>query len=77
MCFFISLIPATFWVIAGYFVLFSSTKTDGDGIRIFGQVLAIWIFVIAAAIPIVAAYVTLAGLCPFAEMFRTMHSARP
>ena len=77
MCFFISLIPATFWLILGYFVLFSSAKTDSNGIRIFGQVLAIWIFVISAAIPIIAAYVTLAGLCHLDEMFRTMHSARP
>jgi hypothetical protein len=40
MCFFISFIPATFWINVGYFVLFSSSKTNG-GIRIFGQALAI------------------------------------
>ena len=73
MCFFFSLIPATFWVIVGYFVLFSSSKS-ANGIRIFGQVLAIWIFVIAVVIPVAAAYVTLAGLCPMAEMFEKMHS---
>jgi hypothetical protein len=73
VCFFFSLIPATFWAIVGYFVLFSSAKSV-DGIRIFGQILAIWIFVIAAAIPIAAAYVTLAGLCPIEQMFERMHS---
>jgi hypothetical protein len=73
MCFFFSLIPATFWAIVGYFVLFSSTKAV-NSIRIFGQVLAIWIFVIAAAIPVTAAYVTLAGLCPIEQMFQRMHS---
>ena len=46
MCFLFSLLPATFWVVIGYFVLFSSAKA-GDGIRTFGRVLAIWIFVIA------------------------------
>ena len=76
MCFFISLIPATVWVILGYFVLFSSAKAN-SGIRIFGQVLAIWIFVIAAAIVIAAAYVTAAGLCPIGDMLRSMHSVRP
>ena len=74
MCFFFSLIPATFWAIVGYFVLFSSSKAV-DGIRKFGQVLAIWIFVIAAAIPIAGAYATLAGLCaPIEDMFKRMHS---
>ena len=29
MCFFFSLIPATIWVVLGYFILYSSTKTQG------------------------------------------------
>jgi hypothetical protein len=34
MCFFVSLIPATFWVLIGYFVLFSSAKVVGGiGVR--------------------------------------------
>lgn len=76
MCFFFSLIPATFWLVIGYFVLFSSAKVDG-GVRTFGRAAAIWIFVIAAIIPIMGAYVTLAGLCPIGDMFAAMHSARP
>ena len=72
MCFLFSLLPATVWVIIGYFVLFSSSRTAMGGIRTFGQVLAIWIFVIAALFPIGGAYVTLAGLCP--DMAR-MHSS--
>jgi hypothetical protein len=40
MCFFFSLIPATIWVVLGYFVLFSSRKTHG-AIQMFGQVLAV------------------------------------
>lgn len=69
MCFFFSLIPATILVVVGYFVLFSSTKVQG-GIRLFGQVLAVWIFVIALIPPLAGAYVTLAGLCPMTEMMR-------
>lgn len=76
MCFFFSLIPATFWLIVGYFVLFASLKVDG-GMRTFGRTLAIWIFVIAAVIPIMGAYVALAGVCPLGEMFAAMHSAQP
>jgi hypothetical protein len=73
MCFFFSFIPATFWVVVGYFVLFSSTKTQG-GIRTFGRILATWIFIIAAILPMTGAYVTLAGLCPIEAMMEAVHS---
>jgi predicted acyltransferase len=71
MCFFFSLIPGTVWVVIGYFVLFTSTRADG-GLRKFGQVLAIWAFVIAALFPIAGAYVTLAELCPMEGMMEQM-----
>jgi MFS-type transporter involved in bile tolerance (Atg22 family) len=77
MCFLFSFMPATFLVTIGYFVLFASSKADKRGIRIFGEVLAIWIFVVAAFIPLAAAYVTLAGLCPMEDMLKALHSARP
>jgi len=62
MCFFISFFPATFWVILGYFVLFSSTKAEGR-LRTLGQALAIWVFTIAGFILLAGAYITFAGLC--------------
>ncbi len=73
MCFFFSLIPATVWTVIGFFVLFGSTKAEG-GLRKFGQVLAIWSFVIAALFSLGGAFVTLAGLCPIEAMMETMHS---
>jgi len=73
MCFFFSFMPATFWAVIGYFILFSSSKAEG-GIRTFGRILAIWIFLIAAFIPLAGAYVSLAGLCPIEEILRTMPS---
>ena len=63
MCFFISLIPATIWVVLGYFILFASNKTVG-AVQQFGQILAIWVFIVAAFFPVMGAYVTFAGLCP-------------
>ncbi len=69
MCFFFSLIPATIFAVVGYFVLFSSAKAQG-GIRFFGQVLAVWIFVIALIPPLAGAYLTLAGLCPMTGMMQ-------
>ena len=73
MCFIFSFLPATLWVVIGYFVLFASTKAEGV-VQTFGRVLAIWIFVIAAFLPAAGAYVTLADLCPIEEMFQAMHS---
>ena len=69
MCFFFSLVPATILVVVGYFVLFSTGKAQG-GIRRFGRVLAIWIFVVALLPPIAGAYVTLSSQCPFTEMMQ-------
>jgi hypothetical protein len=71
MCFVISLIPATVWVMVGYLVLFTSTKADG-AVRTFGRGLAIWLFIIAAFIPLVGAYVTIAGLCPIDQIIQKM-----
>jgi hypothetical protein len=73
MCFFLSLIPATIWIVLGYFVLFSSSKTQGP-VQMFGQILAIWVFIVAACFPVMGAYVSLAGFCPSIEgMMQLMH----
>lgn len=73
MCFVFSLVPATLWVALGYFILFSSRKTQG-AVQMFGQILAIWVFVVAAFFPMMGGYVTLAGLCPSIEaMMQSMH----
>ena len=71
MCFFFSLIPATFWVVVGFFVLYTSTKAEGT-LRKFGKVLAIWIFIIASFFPICGAYMTLSGNCPMEELIEQM-----
>jgi len=71
MCFFFSLIPATFFVAIGYLVLFASSKAEGD-IKKFGQILAVWIFILALLIPIAGAFITLSGFCPMAEMMQNM-----
>ncbi|MGF1757097.1 hypothetical protein L4D76_03910 [Photobacterium sagamiensis] len=71
MCFFFSFIPATFWLVIGYVVLFLSSKVDGR-LQTFGRVLAIWIFVIAAFILMMGLVVTLSGLCPISDMIQHM-----
>ena len=71
MCFFFSIAPATVFMVLGYFVLFSTTRVDGP-LRGFGQLLALWVFLVAAAIPLLGAYVTLSGLCPIAPVLRSL-----
>lgn len=63
MCFLISLIPATVLTAIGYIVLVASTRAEG-GLRQFGKILAVWIFVIAAIPLLGGAYVTASGACP-------------
>ena len=71
MCFFFSLIPATIFTVIGYFVLFSSNKAEG-ALRKFGQILAIWVFIIALFFPICGAYTSISGQCPMEKMMQKM-----
>jgi hypothetical protein len=71
MCFFFSSLPAKVWAVVGYFILFSSTRTEG-GVQIVGKVLAIWVFIIAVFIPIAGACVTIANLCPLESILETI-----
>ena len=69
MCFFFSFLPATFWAVVGYFVLFSSTRAEG-GVKTFGRILSVWTFIIAGFIVLAGAYVTIAGICPMEMMMQ-------
>ena len=71
MCFFFSLIPATFWLVVAYVVLFLSSRADGQ-VQKFGRLLAIWVFVIAALFPIMGLVVTFTDLCPITEIIARM-----
>ena len=73
MYFFVSLIPATLVAALGYFILFSSTKTQG-AVQTFGQILAVWVLVLAALVPLAGAYATFAGVPSVGDMMRGMHS---
>ena len=73
MYFLFSLIPGTFLVVLGYFILFSSTKAQGT-VMTFGRILAIWVLVLAAALPAAGAYATYAGLPPLCETMQSRHS---
>ena len=67
MCFFISLLPATFWAILGYLVLFSSSRAEGS-IKTFGQLLGVWALVISVFILLGGAYISTTGLCSMEMM---------
>lgn len=71
MCFIFSLIPATFWVTIGYFVLLTAVKAEG-GVRKFGRALAVWLFIIALLFPLMGAFMTFSGLCPIDQFIQQM-----
>ncbi len=71
MCFFFSLIPATIFTVIGYFVLFSSKKIEGT-VGKFGQIWAIWVFIVALFFPICGAYVTFSDQCPIEKVMQNM-----
>jgi hypothetical protein len=73
MYFFLSLIPTTLGLIVGYFILFSSTKAEG-AMKAFGRILAVWVFILVAVMPIAGAYATYAGAPSVVAMMRSMHS---
>ncbi len=73
MYIFFSVIPATFLVVVGYFVLFSSTKAAG-AVKTFGRILAIWLFILAAIFLVAGAYATYAGFPSIGEMMQSMHA---
>jgi hypothetical protein len=61
MIYLLALLPATALTIAGYFVLFLSTRTEGS-LRAFGRYLGFWAF-------------TLAGLVILGAIFAAAHHA--
>lgn len=69
MWIFFSFIPATLWVVLGYFVLFSANKTEG-GVQLFGRILAVWIFIIAAFFLVGGAYLGFTGFTMHGGMMR-------
>jgi len=76
MCFFISLIPATWFLVVGFFVLFAASMAQG-AIKGFGQILAVWIFFLALFPLIAGAYVTWLGQCPMPQMMEQMQNRLP
>ncbi len=69
MCFFFSFMPATFWLVVGFFVLFASTKAEA-WVETFGRVLASWIFLVSGSILLAGAYLTLNDLCSIEAWMR-------
>lgn len=67
-----SLIPTTLWIVLGYFILFTSSKAQGQ-LQTFGRVLAAVMFFIGALFPVLGVYATFAGFSPLSAM-QSMHS---
>ena len=73
MCFFFSLVPMTVFIVIGYFVLLSSNlAAAAGGVRSFGRILCVWVFLVALLFPTMGAYVTASGYCPVPRVLESM-----
>jgi len=64
MCAFLCFIPATIFLTISYFVLLTLQKAESARIKIFGKVVTVLLWCIAAMVIILGFYVTVAGICP-------------
>jgi len=72
MCFFVSFLPATIWLVIAFFVLFAATKAE-TSIGGFGRALGVWLLFIALMFPLVGAYMTISGACRIPAGMELMH----
>ena len=68
MCAFLCFIPATIFLTISYFVLLTLGKAESTRIKIFGKVVAVLLWGIAAMVIILGFYVTIAGKCPIDKL---------
>jgi hypothetical protein len=68
MCAFMCFIPATIFLTISYFVLLTAQKAESARIKIFGKVVAVLLWGIAAMVIILGFYVTIAGKCPIDKL---------
>jgi len=61
MSFLFSLLPATFFVVIGYFVIYSSAKSEG-GVKRFGQVPGAWLLFLGGVTVLAGALGPMFGL---------------
>lgn len=72
MIYFLALLPATALTIAGYFVLFLSTRSEG-GLRTFGRYLGFWAFTLAGLVILGALFAAAHGRNGHCPMFCHMY----
>ena len=68
MCAFLCFIPATIFLTISYFVLLTLEKAESAGIKIFGKVITVLLWCIAAMVIILGFYVTITGKCPIDKL---------
>lgn len=73
MCLLISFLPATFWAVVGYFILFSLAKAEGS-VKTLGRFLGAWAVVISGFILLTGAYVSMTGLCSMEMLSQCLNS---
>ncbi len=79
MIYLLALLPATVLTIAGYFVLYLSSRSEG-GLRTFGRYLGFWAFTLAGLVILGALFAAAHGHhghCPLYCPMHGMHESMP
>ena len=71
MCFAFSFLPATVFTVLGYIVLYCAIRSEG-GVAVFGRILAVWAFIVAAGFPLMGAFITFSGACPIEALIQAI-----
>ena len=66
-----SLLPATLFVVMAYIVFYCTLRIEG-GMKTFGQVLTVWLFILAIILPLSGAYLSISGYSPMQDHMRQM-----
>ncbi len=71
MLFIFSLLWATLFAVLGYIVFYCSIRIEG-GMKTFGQVLAVWLFILAVLLPLIGGYMSITGYSPIEQHMQQM-----
>jgi hypothetical protein len=72
-----SVIPTALLLALSFFVLFTNRKVENEGLKTFGYVIAVLLWIAAALVFSAGIYILATGQHPMAQMMQQMMQSRP
>lgn len=72
-----TIIPAALLLALSFFVLFANRKVESQGLKAFGYVIVVLLWIAAALVFSVGIYIIATGQHPMAQMIQQMMQSRP